>query len=125
MEKHTHGCTLLIVEDEEAIAEKMKELLEDEGYCIAGIAKTAEDALALAEVHAPTAALVDVRLAEAIDGITLAEEMGRRYGLKIVFVTGNPLAVWRRTEGLARAILSKPYSEQELLSAVQAACARD
>ena len=125
MEKHANKCTLLIVEDEDAIAENMKELLEDEGYCIVGVAKTAEEAFVLVEAHAPTAALVDVRLAEAIDGITLAEEMGRRYGLKIVFVTGNPLAVWRRTEGLARAILSKPYSEQELLSAVQAACARD
>jgi len=121
----THQYALLIVEDEELIAQNMKELLEEEGYCVVGIARTAEDALTLSEAHAPTAALVDVRLAEAIDGITLAQELTRLYGARIVFVTGNPLAVWRRTEGMARAILSKPFSEQELLSAVETACASE
>jgi len=122
MARETHAYRLLIVEDEELIAQNMKELLEEEGYCVVGIAKTAEDALALSEAHVPTAALVDVRLAEAIDGITLAQELTRLYGVRIVFVTGNPLAVWRRTEGTAQAILSKPYSDQELLSAVETAC---
>lgn len=63
-----------------------------------------------------------MKLAGLIDGITLAQQLSIRYGLGIVFVTGNPLAVLRQARGLTNEILSKPFSEKELLTAVASAC---
>jgi DNA-binding response OmpR family regulator len=113
---------VLIVEDEEGVALAVKELLEGAGYSVVGIAVSAEEAFALTESEQPNAAIVDVKLAGLIDGISLAQELNSRYGLGIVFVTGDPLAVWRRARGLTDEILSKPFSQQELLNAVASAC---
>jgi len=113
---------VLIVEDDEAVAAAIKGLLEGAGYRIVGIADSAEAAFVLAETGKPAAAIVDVKLAGLIDGITLAQQLSIRYGLGIVFVTGNPLAVLRQARGLTNEILSKPFSEKELLTAVASAC---
>jgi DNA-binding response OmpR family regulator len=113
---------VLIVEDEEAVALAVKDLLEGAGYRVVGMAASADDAFALTETQHPDAAIVDVKLAGLIDGISLAQELNARYGLGIVFVTGDPLSVWRHARGLTDEILSKPFSEQELLSAVASAC---
>ena len=114
---------LIIVEDEAAVALAVAELLENAGYGVVGIATTAEEALALAETTNPRVAIVDVKLADAIDGITLAQELANRYRLGIVFVTGDPISVLRRAREVTNEILSKPYSEGELLMAVASACA--
>jgi DNA-binding response OmpR family regulator len=113
---------VLIVEDEEAIALAVKQLLESAGYRVVGMAASADEAFELTEKEKPAAAVVDVKLAGLIDGISLAQELNARYGVGIVFVTGDPLAVWRQARGLTDEILSKPFSEQELLNAVASAC---
>jgi CheY-like chemotaxis protein len=113
---------VLIVEDEKIIAAAVKDLLEGAGYRIVGVADSAEAAFEFAEAGRPNAAIVDVKLAGLIDGITLAQELSSRYGSGIVFVTGNPMAVWRQARGLTSQILSKPFSEDELLTAVASVC---
>ena len=52
---------VLIVEDDLLIADMVAEVLAGEGYGVCGIARTVEEALALADQHKPELALVDVR----------------------------------------------------------------
>jgi len=116
-------CTVVIAEDEPLVAERIKALLEDAGVRVVGVAADAGDAIEIAGRHYPTVAILDVRLAGAIDGATLADHLDVQYGLEIVFVTGYPLYVWRHTGSRRYQLLAKPFSDDELLKAVATACA--
>jgi two-component system, response regulator PdtaR len=116
-------CTVVIAEDEPLIAERIKALLEDAGVRVIGMAADAGDAIELAARHYPTVAILDVKLAGAIDGATLADHFDVNYGIEIVFVTGNPLYVWRHAGSRRYQVLGKPFSDDELLKAVATACA--
>ena len=116
-------CTVVIAEDEPLVAEHIKALLEDAGVRVVGVAADAGDAIEIAERHYPTVAILDVRLAGAIDGATLADHLDVQYGLEIVFVTGDPLYVWRHAGSRRYQLLAKPFSDDELLKAVATACA--
>ena len=116
-------CTVVIAEDEPLVAECIKALLEDAGVRVVGVAADAGDAIELAERHYPIVAILDVKLAGAIDGATLADHLDVNYGIEIVFVTGDPLYVWRHAGNRRYQLLAKPFSDDELLKAVTTACA--
>jgi len=90
---------------------------------VVGVAADAADAMELSARHYPTVAILDVKLAGAIDGATLADHLDVNYGIEIVFVTGNPLYVCRHTGSRRYQVLAKPFSDEELLKAVTTACA--
>jgi DNA-binding NarL/FixJ family response regulator len=112
----------VIAEDEPLVAERIKVLLEDAGVRVVGVAADAGDAIELAERHFPTVAILDVKLAGAINGATLGDHLDVNYGLEIVFVTGDPMYACRHTSRRYQ-VLAKPFSDDELLKAVATACA--
>jgi DNA-binding response OmpR family regulator len=113
---------VLIVEDEPLIAENLRDLLTASGYDVVNSASGAELAFAIAEDTRPDVAVIDVKLAGALDGVTLALELSRRYRITAVFITGNPQAVCDRAWDLRYFVLAKPFSESEFLDTVAAAC---
>jgi DNA-binding response OmpR family regulator len=115
---------ILIVEDEPLIAESLQELLTASGYEFVSRASGAERAFALAEGSRPDVAVIDVKLTGDLDGITLALELSRRYRVTVVFITGNPQAVYDRAWDFRHFVLAKPFSESEFLDTVSAACAQ-
>ena len=116
-------CTVVIAEDEPLVAERIRVLLEDAGVRVVGMAADAGDAIELAQRHYPTVAILDVRLAGAINGATLADHLDLNYGIEIVFVTGDPLYACRHSSSRRYQVLGKPFSDDELLKAVATACA--
>ena len=59
------------------------------GCEVAGIAATITDALCLAENTRPDLALIHARSAGQRDGIEGAELLQRRFGLPVIFLTGE------------------------------------
>ena len=53
---------ILVVEDESIIALNLKFNLLDAGFQVAGVAKSADEAVALARRHEPDLVLMDVQL---------------------------------------------------------------
>ena len=115
-------CKVLIVEDEPLIAESLCELLGERDYDVVGTAKDTEQAFALAERGRPDVAVVDVRLADSIDGISLAMELASRYGTVVLFMTGNPQTVYDRAWEFRYSVLAKPFTDEEFLGAISEAC---
>jgi DNA-binding response OmpR family regulator len=112
--------TILIVQDDFLIAERLRLLLEEAGYTIAGIAGRTAGASVLAEQHHPDLAIVDMMLEIDVDGIQTATALAQEHGMKILITTGFPDSIIQ-AEGvpdLACAILKKPYSDDEVLQAV-------
>jgi DNA-binding NtrC family response regulator len=108
---------VLVVEDEPIIAFDLENLVLDNGFEIAGLARTEAEALALA----PRAdiALVDVQLADGPTGPQLARTLIDRYGIEVIFMTGNPEMV-ANFPGAVRTV-PKPQSLEKVEAALQRA----
>jgi DNA-binding NarL/FixJ family response regulator len=81
-------CRVLIVEDDYLQAEALQVVLDDRGYIVCAVAKTAEEALFSAKAKKPDIVLMDVRLNGHLDGIDAAALISRTCDCGIVFVTG-------------------------------------
>ena len=114
------GSTILIVEDEPAVARGVQVALEREGYA-AVIVGTGEDAVSRFEEVAPDLAIVDVRL-PGIDGFEVVRRLRRETRAPILFLTARSDEV-DKVVGLeigADDYLVKPFSVRELTSRIKA-----
>jgi two-component system, response regulator PdtaR len=114
---------ILIVEDDVLIANQIEAALADEGFGIAGIASTFEEALQLAEAQSPTLAVMDIRLAGDRDGIDTALELFRLHGIRCIFASAHSDHGTRRRAEPAVPLgwLQKPYMMASLTALVRVA----
>jgi DNA-binding response OmpR family regulator len=109
---------LIVVEDEFLVATMIEDMLVEGGHVVLGIADDYDSALALAEASRPDLALLDVQLIGPQTGLDVARELSRR-GVACMFATGS--CPGEKARGLALACLHKPFSQRDLLAAVEAA----
>jgi DNA-binding NarL/FixJ family response regulator len=116
---------ILIVEDDFLVAADVEAALLDAGFEIAGIAETAETALASVVAEKPSLVLMDIRLAGSRDGIDTAIELYRDHGIRCLFASAHSDALARSRAGAAKPLgwLQKPYSMGRLVEAVNRALA--
>ncbi len=107
---------ILIVEDEPLTAFDNENLLGDAGYEIVGTVDDFEEALQVLDREQVDLILSDVRLRSQQTGIDLAREAKAR-GIPTLFATGHP---YPGAESIAVGCLTKPYSDRQLKSAIQA-----
>ena len=115
------GVRVLVVEDEDAIADPLLEGLEREGFEVERAA-TGQDALAAAE---PDLVLLDLRLPD-IDGFEVCRRLRERSRVPIIVVSARGEEV-DRVVGLelgADDYLVKPYGLRELVARIHAVMRR-
>jgi CheY-like chemotaxis protein len=99
--------TVLIVEDDLAIADLLQEALEASGFTVTEIARTVAEAVAAAAHHHTDFAVIDVHLANGDRGTDVAAHLRRIGGIGVILSTGYDI------DGLdvahADAIMVKPY----------------
>ncbi|RPH67402.1 MAG: DNA-binding response regulator [Burkholderiales bacterium] len=115
-----------VVDDDEAVRDSMRWLLEANGFEVNAFA-SAEEFLARLPNPEPVACLLlDVRM-PGMSGLELHEELARRGStLPLIFITGHgdvPMAVSRMKKG-AHDFLEKPFSDEQLRDLVAASLAR-
>jgi two-component system, response regulator PdtaR len=111
---------VLIVEDEALIAWTLSTMIEDLGMAVAGMAATADDAVAQAETLKPDLVLMDIRLKGEKSGITACRLIRAKSDIPVIFVTGHgdPTSVRLAEETNPVAIVLKPVREQDLKAAI-------
>ena len=88
------GCTMgkalkiLIVEDEAIFAIYLKKQLQLYKYDMCKSVSTGEDAIKSVQDENPDVILIDINLAERMDGITAAEKIKSLYDIPVIFMTG-------------------------------------
>jgi len=114
---------VLIVEDEVIVARYLQIMLEGLRYQVVGTAASADEALALAELHRPHLALLDVTIRGGRDGIALAEEIRARFQIPFVFITSHadPATVERAARARPSAYLVKPVTKDNVYAATELA----
>jgi response regulator NasT len=115
----------VIAEDEALIRLDLREMLEEEGYAVAGEAGDGETAVRLAEQLRPDLVMLDVRM-PVLDGITAAERIVSQRIAPVVIVTAYSQReqVERARDAGAMAYVVKPFSAADLVPAIEIARSR-
>ena len=106
---------IMIVEDNFLIAMELEQIVGNLGYDCIGVADDTVSAIDLVAKN-PDIALVDVNLSDGPTGPIIGARLANEYGVKVVFVTANPMQLGDGIEGTLGAV-TKPV-EIELLKDV-------
>src|SRR6266571_3203413 len=103
----------------------LKEMLEEEGYVVAGEAADGEAAVALTENLRPDLVILDIKM-PVLDGITAAERIAAQHLAPVVMLTAfsQRELVERAREAGAMAYLVKPFTKADLVPAIEIAASR-
>jgi DNA-binding NarL/FixJ family response regulator len=117
----TKRSRILIVEDDYLVGLELEHRLTEAGYEVVGIAATAEEALAIAQVERPTLTIMDIRLAGERDGIDAAAEIFRTLGIRSIFASAHSDPEIRKRGEVAQPVgwLQKPYSAESLIALIR------
>jgi FixJ family two-component response regulator len=111
-----------VVDDDEALRDSLRWLLESEGYRAATYS-TAERFLAAYRPGVASCLLLDVRM-PGLTGLEVQQELNRRgHPLPVIFITGHgdvPMAVNAVKNG-AFHFLEKPFKDAQLLEVIEQA----
>ena len=120
MNDFSRAARILVVEDDEDIAQALQRSLRMEGYEVRTAGDGAEG-LEQAGVFAPDLVILDLGL-PTVDGLDVARSLRERDDLPILILTARD-ALESRVEGLdagADDYLVKPFERQELLARLRA-----
>ena len=114
---------VLIVEDEMLVAEDLSSDLENDGFEVTDVAMSGEEALNSLEKSSAHIVLMDINIKGEIDGIETAEQINRRYGLPIIYISSNtgPQFVSRVLKTSPYAFISKPFNHTDVVMAIELA----
>lgn len=116
---------VVIAEDEALIRLDLKEMLEEEGYVVAGEAGDGEAAVKLAEELRPNLVIMDIKM-PGLDGISAAGRITAEHVAPVVILTAfsqRDLVIRAKDAG-AMAYLVKPFTKAELIPAIEIAVSR-
>jgi len=116
---------VVIAEDEALIRMDLAEMLVEEGYDVVGQAGDGERAVELARELRPDLVVLDVKMPR-LDGISAAQRIAEERIAPVVILTAFSQRdlVERARDAGAMAYLVKPFSQQDLVPAVEMAVSR-
>jgi len=117
--------TVVIAEDEALIRMDLAEMLTDEGYDVVGQAGDGAKAIELAEQLRPDLVILDVKM-PVLDGIAAAERIAGQRIAPVVILTAFSQRdlVERARDAGAMAYLVKPFTQGDLVPAIEMAVTR-
>ena len=115
----------VIAEDESLIRMDLKEMLEEEGHDVVAEAGNGAEAIEMTRTQAPDIVFMDVEMPE-VNGLEAARVIGEERLAPVVMVTAFSQAAYVKeaAEAGAMAYLTKPFTKQDILPAMEVAVSR-
>ena len=112
---------VLIVDDDHVLASGMKNLIENQGFTVVGLAHSGEKAVSLAVEMHPDVILMDIRLGGDVDGIEAVKQIQGQLDIPIIYVTGTAQedTLRRSKETGPFGYLFKPFDERHLYMTIE------
>ncbi|EKE44542.1 hypothetical protein OCGS_1380 [Oceaniovalibus guishaninsula JLT2003] len=121
MEKSMAG-KVMIIEDEAIIAMDIHSIVAEMGHEVTGIARTRSAAVDLGTRERPDLILADIQLADNSSGIDAVNDLLGQFGeIPVIFITAFPERLLTGDKPEPAFLISKPYSEEQVRSAVSQA----
>lgn len=102
---------VLILEDEELIAELISDTVEELGHTVVGVASNERSAIELARAMDPELVLADVRLRGG-SGARAVEAIRGKSNVPVIFITGYPDGI--KATGADDYVMAKPFRPDDL-----------
>ena len=113
---------VMIIEDEAIIAMDLEALVAEMGHKITGVARTHGEAVDLAKAETPDLIMADIQLADNSSGIDAVNEiLGELGDRPVIFITAFPERLLTGDRPEPAFLISKPYREDQVRSAVSQA----
>ncbi|WP_134680936.1 response regulator [Paracoccus ravus] len=113
---------VMVIEDETIIAMDLKGIVQAMGHSVTGVARTHKQAVELAQAKRPDLILADIQLADGSSGVDAVNELLSEMGeLPVIFITAFPERLLTGNRPEPAFLISKPYSEEQVRSAVSQA----
>ena len=126
MQRAKRNIQILIVEDDDIIAQYIKECLEKFGYSVPAIATSGEEAIKKATEISPNLVLMDIRLKGDMDGVQAAENIWKSFQIPVIYSSGyfDRATVERARVTEPFGYILKPVEEKDLYVAIEIALQR-
>lgn len=111
------AAKVLIIEDEPLIALELESLVGDIGHEVVGVARTRDEAVALADRAKPGLVLADIQLADGSSGIDAVNEILSNQSVPVIFITAYPERLLTGERAEPTFLIPKPF-RQEMVKAV-------
>jgi DNA-binding LytR/AlgR family response regulator len=113
--------TILIVEDEPLIADDIAMILGKNKYTISNIVDNAKDALASLSNSTVDLILCDVNIEGDKDGIQLAHQINKQFGIPLIFITSyyDNTTLQRAKGANPVGYIVKPFNEGDLIANIE------
>lgn len=117
---------ILVADDEAVICAQLGELLEGAGYALAGTAASTVQTVEQARALRPDLVLLDLVMPGGGDGLEACRLIQEELGIPVIMVTAYGFASYlNRVRGAAPyGYVLKPFSDEQVLAAVEVALAR-
>src|SRR5215469_12403589 len=122
---NSERSVIFVLDDDSSVREALSSLLRSAGLQVSEFA-SAKEFLEAKKPDSPGCLILDLQLPD-INGLELQRELVQADGPPIVFISGHadiPTSVSAMKAGAVE-FLPKPFSDQELLTAVESAIAKD
>lgn len=111
---------VLLIEDDAVVALSLENTLRQHGHEVIGPYATSAGALHAVQSQKPDLVLIDTQLEGQLSGLDCARVLFKRYGIPVIFVTGD-LDGARQRRDVALGSIAKPFSAPTLIACMHAA----
>lgn len=115
------SCDVMIIEDETIIALHIKSIVRDIGHRVVGVARTRDEAVALAAETQPELVLADICLADGSSGIDAVKDILSAMNVPIIFVTAFPERLLTGERPEPTYLITKPFEAAVLTATISQA----
>jgi len=114
---------ILIVEDDFLVAEEIQSSVETLGFEVSARVDNGKDAIQEVINNKPDLAIMDIRIKGEMDGIETAAQLGRDYGIPIIYMTDQTdSATYEKAKSTSpHAFLAKPVTAIALQRSIELA----
>ena len=112
---------VLIIEDEPLIALDLREVVEELGHSVVGIARTHQEAVSAIQEAKPGLILADIQLADGSSGLDAVNEILGELSTPVIFITAYPERFLLGQAPEPAFLIAKPFAVDALKAVISQA----